>query len=78
MAGQMTLLVPVRIDGLYVDSEGQEFGSPMADFSILPYNLSDGSTKNNDEPNLAETAFGQSNPLAFPKGRISTGRCPMR
>lgn len=68
MAGKKTLWVPLRIDGLYVESEGRQFGSPTADFSKLPYNLSDGSTRHKDRPNLAESAFDQGDSLSFPKG----------
>jgi hypothetical protein len=68
MAGKTSLWVPIRIDGLYVASEGQNFGPPMADFSQLPYYLFDGSTQHADRPNLAEFAFNQSASISFPKG----------
>ena len=72
----MILRVPIRIDGLYVETETLELGLPMANFSKLPYNVSNG-TFNSDFPNLAEIAFnaelGQANGvtgkgLFFPKG----------
>jgi len=69
MAGKITLGVPIRIDGLYVESEGLTFLPPMADFSSLPYYLAGGSAQNANNPNLAETVFTQSNDsLSFPKG----------
>jgi hypothetical protein len=59
MTAAFILRVPIRIDGLYVESPGLKLGLPMADFSRLPYNLSNGSTVNTDPrvPNLAEVAF---------------------
>src|SRR5215471_12106184 len=68
MAGQRTLLVPIRIDALFVKSTDPPFGSPMADFAKLPYNLADNSTRNGNVPNLAEVAFGRNEALSFPKG----------
>jgi hypothetical protein len=76
MARDMNLLrVPIRIDGLYVESGGLEVGLPMADFSRLPYNLSNGSTINKSPPtpNLAEAAFNprlgdNQNTFSLPKG----------
>lgn len=77
MAPETILRVPIQLDGLYVDTETLELGLPMADFSKLPYNLSNGSTMNGGSPNLAETAFTDAlgrdagvtgNGLFFPKG----------
>jgi hypothetical protein len=57
MAKRTSLLrVPIRVDALYVPKE-QEFARSMADFSLLPCKLSNGSTLNADTPNLAEAAF---------------------
>ena len=68
MAAKTTLLVPIRIDGLYADSAGLEFGPTMADFSTLPYYLSNGFSQNPKIPNLAESTVDQTNSLTFPKG----------
>lgn len=69
MAGKINLCVPIRIDGLYVETEGLTFRPPMADFSNLPHYLVDGSPQNTNKPNLAESVFDQSNDsLSFPKG----------
>ncbi len=68
MAAKTTLLVPIRIDGLYADSAGLQFGPTMADFSTLPYYSSNGSPQNSKTPNLAESTVGRTNSLAFPKG----------
>ena len=80
MAREITLIrVPIRIDGLYVGPRTLELGRPMADFSQLPYNLSNGSTINTDPPtpNLAEVAFhaalGRADGVpgnAFPQGHL--------
>jgi hypothetical protein len=53
------LRVPIQLDALYVGSAGYSLTLPMADFSKLPYYLSDGSTINAQPPtpNLAEAAF---------------------
>jgi hypothetical protein len=59
MASKETVLrVPIRVDGLYI-ANPLELALPMADFSKLPYNLSNNSTINTDPPtpNLAEAAF---------------------
>ena len=68
MAGKTTLMVPIRIDALFVETDGLEFGSPFADFSQLPYKLSNGNKQNGDTPNLAEATVVQSGVLSFPKG----------
>ena len=68
MPAQRTLLVPIRIDGLFIESEGLLSGAPMADFSKLPYNLADNSTRNANLPNLAESAFGKNSAVVYPKG----------
>src|SRR5271156_3218005 len=60
MAGSVQLLrVPIQLDSLFVDSEGYPLTSPMADFSKLPYYLSNGLRINAEPPtpNLAEAAF---------------------
>ena len=60
MAGSFqSLRVPIQLDCLFVGSEGCPLTLPMADFSQLPYYLSDGSTINAQPPtpNLAEAAF---------------------
>ena len=68
MARTRTLLVPIRIDGLYVDSAGLSSGRRWRTCSKLPYDLADGKPWNNTSPNLAESAFDQDDPLAYPKG----------
>ena len=75
MTAENILRVPIRVDGLYVDTTTLELGLPMADFSQLPYNLSK-ATNNKGTPNLAEFAFhkalgradGVGGGLPFPKG----------
>lgn len=75
MTAESILRVPIRVDGLYVDTETLNLGLPMADFSQLPYHVS-GSTINPGTPNLAEIAFHKtlgradkvSGGLPFPKG----------
>ncbi|HEY5752884.1 MAG TPA: hypothetical protein VIT21_07040, partial [Chthoniobacterales bacterium] len=75
---ETVLRVPIRVDGLYI-SKPLELALPMADFSKLPYNLSNNSTINTDPPtpNLAEAAFHAAlgradgvsgNALVFPPG----------
>lgn len=39
MCAEMILKVPIQVDGLYIESPGLNLGSPMADFSLLPYNV---------------------------------------
>jgi hypothetical protein len=79
MAKEITVLrVPIRVDALYVCTGTLPLGLPMADFSQLPYYLSDGTTTINAQPptpNLAsvEAAFppelgSAGNALAFPSG----------
>ncbi len=53
------LRIPIQLDALYVGTGGQSLTLPMADFTALPYYLSDGSTINAQPPtpNLAEAAF---------------------
>ena len=68
MAAKTTLLVPIRIDGLYAESAGLQFGPTMADFSTLPYYLANGQPQNRTRPNLAQSIVDQTNSLAFPKG----------
>src|SRR5215217_1263791 len=77
MTAEMILRVPIRLDGLFVETADLELGLPIADFSKLPYNLSSGSTVNSDFPNLAKVAFNDvlgradgvtGNGLSFPKG----------
>ncbi len=75
MTAENILRVPIRVDALYVDTTTLELGLPMADFSQLPYNISNG-THNKGTPNLAEFAFnkalgradGVPGGLPFPKG----------
>ncbi|HEU4833146.1 MAG TPA: hypothetical protein VFS90_01985, partial [Pyrinomonadaceae bacterium] len=73
MPAELILRVPIRVDGLYVETAA-ELGLPMADFSKLPYNLANGNTINGDTPNLAQFAFpaalgrADGKGLAFPKG----------
>lgn len=64
------------MDGLYVETAALELGLPRADFSQLPYNVSNG-TVNREFPNLAEVAFHNAlgrpdkvsgDALSFPKG----------
>jgi hypothetical protein len=53
------LRIPIQLDSLFVGSGGLPLTLPMADFSQLPFYLSDGSTINAQPPtpNLAEAAF---------------------
>ena len=79
MASTIAILrVPIRVDGLYI-ANPLELALPMADFSKLPYYLSNDSTINTDPPtpNLAEAAFNAAlgradgvlgNALVFPPG----------
>ena len=77
MTAELILRVPIRIDGLYVEAAELELGLPMADFSKLPYNQSNGNPVNGDFPNLADVAFNDplgradgvtGDGLFFPKG----------
>jgi len=68
MAAKTTLLIPIRIDGLYVESAGMQFGPTRADFSTLPYYLASGSAQNPKTPNLAESTVDRTSSLPFPKG----------
>src|SRR5215213_4274342 len=68
MAAKTTLFCPIRSDGLYVEQAGLKFGPTMADFSGLPYYLTNGLPQNPQRPNLAESIVDQTNSLAFPKG----------
>ena len=72
MATSINLLrVPIRVDALYVspkDGGGYPLGAFTADFSTLPYCVSDGSL-NDDNPNFGLTLVGSlPSSLTFPPG----------
>jgi hypothetical protein len=71
VAAETILKVPIRVDGLYVESPGLNLARPMADFSRLPYNLEDEPVNTDPRtPNLAEVAFNArlGGDFTFPPG----------